>query len=107
MGKDIEYQLRLTVDEADIHLPRIAASAGIEVADLQDFLWHNKSLTLSQAARLAEYLGFELRPRRTKDKTHNEIMREANIVLGRKNLISNARSLAIRALTKERGPYYC
>ena len=62
--EDIERQLRRAVSESSMSRYQIAKESGISQAQLSYFVNSKRTLTLPVAARLAEALGLELRPKK-------------------------------------------
>jgi transcriptional regulator with XRE-family HTH domain len=64
--EDIEQRLKRAVLESGLSRYRIAEISGISEAQLSYFVNGKRSLTLPTAAKLAEVLGLELRPKKHK-----------------------------------------
>jgi len=66
MGKrmDIEQQLRQAIAESGMSRYALSKKTGVAQSVLSHFVNGQRSLTLPTAARLAEALGMELRPRK-------------------------------------------
>lgn len=63
---NIEQRLRRAVLESDMSRYQIAKISGVSQAQLSFFVNEIRSLTLPVAAKLAEVLGLELRPKKKK-----------------------------------------
>jgi plasmid maintenance system antidote protein VapI len=61
--EDIERRLKRAVLESDMSRYQIAKISGVSEAQLSFFVNGKRSLTLPVAAKLAEVLGLELRPK--------------------------------------------
>jgi plasmid maintenance system antidote protein VapI len=65
---DIESQLRKAIIESPLSRYKIAKESGVGEAPLSLFVNRKRTLTLPSAARVADVLGLELKPRATKRK---------------------------------------
>lgn len=63
---NIEQRLRRAVLESDMSRYQIAKISGVSQAQLSFFVNEIRSLTLPVAAKIAEVLGLELRPKKKK-----------------------------------------
>lgn len=61
---DIEQRLKRAVLESDLSRYQIARISGVSEAQLSFFVNGKRTLTLPVAAKLAEALGLELRPKK-------------------------------------------
>ena len=59
---DIETQLRQTARKCGKSMKKLADESGLAYATVHGFVRDEKTITLANAARLAEVLGLELRP---------------------------------------------
>ena len=62
--EDIEQRLKRAVLESDMSRYQIAKISGVSEAQLSFFVNGKRTLTLPVAAKLAEVLGLELRPKK-------------------------------------------
>jgi plasmid maintenance system antidote protein VapI len=70
--KDIEVQLREAILGSGISCYEIAKRAGVTNSQLSLFINHQRSLTLTSAAKIARVLGLELRPVQNGRKSKKE-----------------------------------
>jgi plasmid maintenance system antidote protein VapI len=63
-NEDIEQRLRRAVLESELSRYQIAKISGVSEAQLSFFVNGKRTLTLPVAAKLAEVLGLELRPKK-------------------------------------------
>jgi len=65
---DIETQLRKAIIESPVSRYKIAKESGVGEAPLSLFVNRKRTLTLTSAAKVADVLGFELVPKKSKRK---------------------------------------
>ena len=70
--KDIEVQLREAILGSGMSCYEIAKRAGVTNSQLSLFINHQRSLTLTSAAKIARVLGLELRPVQNGRKSKKE-----------------------------------
>ena len=61
-GSDIVGQLKAAIRTADLTIYRIAKDSGVDYSTIYRFVSGERSMDFDSAARIATYLGLELRP---------------------------------------------
>ena len=65
---DIERQLKDAARRSGLSMKALSERSGIWYASIHGFLVNNRQISIGTAARLAEALGLELRPKRRQAK---------------------------------------
>lgn len=68
MSKNIEQKLREAILKSKMSRYKISQLSGVGEAQLSLFVNKKRTLTMTSAAKVAETLGFELAPKKTKRK---------------------------------------